>query len=83
MTIKIREYNKFSKHSSMGNCNFKTEKDKDSVAGKKTILIFFYSNFEESVPVPVRNRPWRLRQGVACGKEEGEGGLCDEGNVKG
>ena len=59
----------------MGNCNFKTDKDKETVAGKfpkalEMILTgqtHFYSLIKEPVPVSIRDRAGRIRQSVASG----------------
>ena len=54
----------------MGNCNFKAEKDKDSVSGKynihtiNNIFILYYSLNEEPFLIPVRNRKRRIWKGV-------------------
>ena len=70
----------------MGNCNFKAEKDKDSVNGiiiaHCSHFLTFLSNFEKPFPVPICHWKGGLWQSVESGKKERERGLCNERNVE-
>ena len=67
----------------MGNCNFKAEKDKESVSGKNLdyLLNYFNSIIKESIPVSICHRKRRLWKSLEGGKEEREGDLRNEGDV--
>ena len=75
----------------MGNCNFKAEKDKDSVNGRLIYIIInlpllintLYSYIEEPVLISLCNWEGGFWKSVACGEEKGERDIRYEGDVQG
>ena len=67
----------------MGNCNFKAEKDKESVSSKNLVyqVNYFNSIIKESIPVSICHRQRRLWKSLEGGKEEREGDIRNEGDV--
>lgn len=81
----------------MGNCNFKADKDKDSVNGTISLqfpppflplipslaMIHFFSCFQELVLVLVCYWQGRLRKSLEGREKERKGNLRNEGDVQG
>jgi|HubBroStandDraft_4_1064222.scaffolds.fasta_scaffold2721421_1 hypothetical protein len=69
----------------MGNCNFKADKDKDSVNGiaQQFLLIgTYYSHNQELVLVLICNRKRRIWKSVESREKKGKRNICNERNVE-
>lgn len=74
----------------MGNCNFKAEKDKESVSGNDPypnanieyiITLTTYSYIKESVLISICHWKRWLWESLESRKKKGKGNFCNEGDV--